>query len=97
MIFFSWLGLFWTGLVLAKRFPDRSTTAIKPPDALEIVANLPQRPGNLAVDPVTNRVFFTFHPMGLTPEMDICRVCELKDTEELESTSFEPFGDQSLL
>lgn len=70
-------------------FPDRSTKPLRTEDALEIVAELPARPGNVDVDPQTETVFFTFHPLG-NPNPP-CKVCRLEDT-----TNFKPFGDQSL-
>lgn len=47
-------------------FPDRSGLPSLGPDALELVANLPHPPGNIAVSP-SGRVFATFHPEGSPP------------------------------
>ena len=41
-------------------FPSLATSPVLPPDAVEIVAELPEPPGNLAVS-ATGRVFFTYH------------------------------------
>ena len=41
-------------------FPNLATTPVLPPEALEIVAELPEPPGNLAVS-AAGRVFFTYH------------------------------------
>lgn len=42
-------------------FPDRSSSPIWPESRLELVANLPTPPGNIAVSQ-TGRIFFTLHP-----------------------------------
>jgi sugar lactone lactonase YvrE len=42
-------------------FPDRTSSPRLGPDSLEVVAELPTPPGNIAVS-ATGRVFFTFHP-----------------------------------
>ena len=42
-------------------FPDRSGAAQLPDTELEVVANLPSPPGNIAVSP-TGRVFVSLHP-----------------------------------
>lgn len=42
-------------------FPDRGTEPAMPASALEVVADLPSPPGNIAVS-ADGRVFFTFHP-----------------------------------
>ena len=47
-------------------FPDRSSVALLPQSALEVVANLDYPPGNIAVSK-TGRIFFTFHPEGRPP------------------------------
>lgn len=44
-----------------ERFPDRTTLAQLPPEALELVAELTEPPGNIAVSS-TGRVFITVHP-----------------------------------
>ena len=44
-------------------FPDRSTPPLLPASAVEIVAELPEAPGNIAVS-AEGRVFFNFHPEG---------------------------------
>jgi sugar lactone lactonase YvrE len=45
----------------APDFPDRSSSPQLAGDSLEVVAELPSPPGNIAVS-ATGRVFFTFHP-----------------------------------
>ena len=47
-------------------FPDRSGVPTLGADALELVADLPHPPGNIAVS-ATGRVFATFHPEGSPP------------------------------
>lgn len=47
-------------------FPDRSTQPLLPATAVEVVAELPWPPGNLAVD-TPERIFFSFHPEGRPP------------------------------
>lgn len=49
-----------------RRLPDRTTAAVLPGSALEVVANLDYPPGNLAVSK-SGRVFFTLHPDGHPP------------------------------
>lgn len=44
-----------------ERFPDRTTLAQLAPDALEVVAELAEPPGNIAVSS-TGRIFITVHP-----------------------------------
>jgi sugar lactone lactonase YvrE len=48
------------------RFPDRTGDPELPASALEVVADLPWPPGNVAVAP-DGRVFFTYHPEGDPP------------------------------
>jgi sugar lactone lactonase YvrE len=55
-------------------FPDRSTPAVLPPSALEVVAELPTPPGNIAVA-ADGRVFISLHPEA-HPEV---KVAELVD------------------
>lgn len=54
-------------------FPDRSTEPMLPASALEIVANLDEAPGNIAVSK-SGRVFINFHPEG---RPDAVRVAEI--------------------
>lgn len=44
-------------------FPDRTTAPERPSSDLEVVADLPFPPGNIAVS-ADHRIFFTFHPDG---------------------------------
>jgi sugar lactone lactonase YvrE len=48
------------------RLDDRSGPPLLPASVLEVVADLPYPPGNVAVSP-TGRVFFTYHPDGGAP------------------------------
>ena len=50
-------GLFGGG----ERFPDRSSLAQLPPEKLEVVAELEEPPGNIAVS-AKGRIFITIHP-----------------------------------
>lgn len=47
-------------------FPDRTSAPLLPNEALEVVANLPYPPGNVAVSS-NNRLFFSYHPEGKPP------------------------------
>lgn len=53
-------------------FPDRTTAPSLEPDALELVADLPYPPGNIAVTP-QGRIFFTYHPEG-KPEYNVAEL-----------------------
>lgn len=60
------LGLLALGLKLrygggSTQFPDRNTAALLPDTALEVVADLPTPPGNIAVA-ANGRVFVSLHP-----------------------------------
>ena len=92
MIFWILYSSFVIALVLSKKFPDRSTKPLRDVDFLEVVAELPNRPGNIDVDSKSGRIFFTFHPMGRQPNSTLCNVCEWLP----ENSSFVPFGDQAL-
>jgi sugar lactone lactonase YvrE len=69
MLALSGLGLLGALAVLTRwrygaghaDFPDRASSPQLAAAALEVVADLPSPPGNLAVS-ATGRVFFTFHP-----------------------------------
>lgn len=56
-----WVWTTYGGKVVP--FPDRSTPPLLPASAVEVVAELPEAPGNIAVS-ADGRVFFTFHPEG---------------------------------
>ena len=51
---------------------DRTGPPVLPDSALEVVADLPLPPGNIAVSK-TGRVFFTFHPEG-NPEIHVAEL-----------------------
>jgi sugar lactone lactonase YvrE len=53
-------------------FPDRTSTPLLGNDRVEIVATLPEPPGNLAVAP-DGRVFFTYHPEA-RPELHVLQL-----------------------
>src|SRR5437868_7787540 len=58
-------ALRWT-LGGGQQLEDRTGEPKLPASALEVVADLPLPPGNIAVSK-TGRVFFTFHPEGSPP------------------------------
>ena len=78
----AWVVLLFAGALLAvrwglgggERLEDRTTEPTLGASALEVVADLPLPPGNIAVSK-TGRVFFTFHPEGDPP----IHVAELVD------------------
>ncbi len=53
-------------------FPDRTTTPLFEESILEIVASLPNVPGNVDVEVATGRIFFTFHPAAEPNEGKVC-------------------------
>jgi sugar lactone lactonase YvrE len=55
-----------------RRLEDRTADPVLPRSALELVADLPLPPGNLAVSK-TGRVFFTFHPEA-SPEVKVAEL-----------------------
>ncbi|HQR45998.1 MAG TPA: L-dopachrome tautomerase-related protein [Thermoanaerobaculia bacterium] len=59
--FLIWFKTTYGGAVVP--FPDRSTPPLLSASAVEIVAELPEAPGNVAVS-AEGRVFFNFHPEG---------------------------------
>lgn len=78
----KWSGLillFLTGLIIlvfyiryggtGKPFPSQATSPLLPADSLEIVAALPEPPGNLAVS-AEGRIFFTYHAES-NPEIKV--------------------------
>ncbi|KZZ14508.1 hypothetical protein A3750_01885 [Oleiphilus sp. HI0079] len=60
-------------------FPDRSSTPILDPSKLELVADLPYPPGNIAVSE-QGRIFFTYHPEG-RPEYNLAELVNGEPTE----------------
>ena len=54
-------------------FADRSTEPMLPSSALEVVATLPEAPGNIAVSK-TGRVFINFHPEGNPEGMKVAEL-----------------------
>lgn len=61
VLFLTWFYLSYGGR--GEAFADRSTTPLWPIDSLEIVATLPEAPGNLAVSR-DGRIFCTYHAEG---------------------------------
>ena len=59
--FLIWFKTTYGGAVAP--FPDRTTPPLLPASAVEVVAELPEAPGNVAVS-AEGRVFFSFHPEG---------------------------------
>jgi hypothetical protein len=57
-------------------FPDRTTEATLPEEALELVADLEFPPGNIAVSE-SGRIFFTFHPEG-RPDFNVAELVDGK-------------------
>lgn len=60
-------------------FPDRSSTPILDPSKLELVADIPYPPGNIAVSE-QGRIFFTYHPEG-RPEYNLAELVNGEPTE----------------
>jgi sugar lactone lactonase YvrE len=60
------VGGIWLRYGGGEPFPDRTGPPELPASALQVVADLPYPPGNVAVSP-DGRVFFTFHPEGSPP------------------------------
>jgi len=57
-------------------FPDKTSEPSLPSDALELVADLPYPPGNIAVSAKGN-IFFTYHPEG-RPEYNLAELVDGK-------------------
>ena len=57
-----------------RRLDDRTTAPLLPASALEVVADLPHPPGNIAVSDA-GRVFFTYHPDG-DPPVDVVELVD---------------------
>jgi sugar lactone lactonase YvrE len=68
------VGAIWLRHGGGERFEDRTTDPELPGSALEVVADLPLPPGNIAVA-ANGRIFFTFHPEARPP----VQVAELVD------------------
>jgi hypothetical protein len=61
-------------------YPDLSTAPLYGPQALEIAAELPYPPGNVAVSD-QGRIFFNYHYLGSTGDQEGSSVFELVDGE----------------
>lgn len=84
-VFLVWFKTTYGGSVTP--FPDRTTPPILPASAVEVVAELPEAPGNVAVS-AEGRVFFSFHPEG-RPAL---KVAELVDGKAVPfPPSFDPY------
>lgn len=57
-------------------FPDKTTTPSLPSEALELVADLPFPPGNIAVS-ARGEIFFTYHPEG-RPDYNLAELVDGK-------------------
>lgn len=71
------VGLLALGLRLrygGKRFPNRVGEPTMEADALELVAELPMPPGNIAVS-ADGRIFITFHP-DASPEVKVAEIVD---------------------
>ena len=67
-----------------KTLDDRTTPPTMPISALELVADLPLPPGNIAVSQ-SGRVFFTFHPEG-KPTIKVAELVDGKPVAFLDSS-----------
>lgn len=85
------LGLSCARVTSRSTFPDRSTpNVVKDANsAIELVAQLPDRPGPLEVDPASGRVFFAFHQDQEMSNQSAsgCKLCELNKGLE----GFQPY------
>jgi sugar lactone lactonase YvrE len=78
-----------------EEFPDRlDTKAIVGSDSLELVADLPYPPGNIAVSE-KGRMFFTFHPEG-NPEFNVAELV-FGEIQQLQFKSDHPVELESVL
>ena len=76
-------------------FPDRlDTKSVVASDRLELVADLPYPPGNIAVSE-KGRLFFTFHPEG-NPEFNVAEIV-FGEVQELKFKSDFPVELESVL
>jgi sugar lactone lactonase YvrE len=79
------------------RYPDVSTPPLYGADALEIVAELPLPPGNVAVS-AEGRIFFNYHYLGVDGDENGYSVFELVDGEPIPypGASFQPTYQSTL-
>lgn len=83
----------------ASYLPDRSTEAVFHADTVEVVAELPQPPGNIAVSK-DHRIFFSFHPEA-DPEIKVAeliggRAVAFPDSDFQNRQKDRPFFDSVL-
>lgn len=75
-------------------FPDRTTAPERPASDLEVVADLPFPPGNIAVSS-DHRIFFTFHPEG-RPDYNLAELVN-GQAQPLQFNSEQEINIQSVL
>ncbi|GAA3932968.1 L-dopachrome tautomerase-related protein [Litoribacillus peritrichatus] len=90
-IFVLFVVFIWWRYAETERFPDLTSSPLWTEDRLELVAELPMPPGNIAVAP-DGRIFITFHP-DAGPEFN---VVELVDGEvrPFPGRSWQPGGPE---
>ncbi len=84
------LGFFRLNYVETAAFPDRTTIPLYQDSSLEVVANLPSPPGNIAVAE-NGDVYFTFHPEA-KPEFNVAKLVNGKG-EAFPNMNWQPGGD----
>jgi len=72
-------------------FPDRSSMPLLASTEMEVVADLPLPPGNIAVA-ASGEVFFTFHPEA-SPEINVAKLVEGK-AQAFPSKEWQPGGSE---
>ena len=80
--------------VQSEAFPDRTDMPLMPSTELEVVADLPLPPGNIAVAD-TGEVFFTFHPEA-APDINVARLDENGQGVPFPSMEWQPGGSEPL-
>lgn len=79
--------------VTTQVFPDRTTMPLLPSTELELVAELPLPPGNIAVAD-SGEVFFTFHPEA-SPSINVAKLVD-GQVEAFPSVPWQPGGSEPL-
>jgi len=87
------LGLMRMSYVQSAAFPDRTTMPLLPSTEMEVVADLPLPPGNLAVSQ-QGEIFFTFHPEA-KPEINLARWVD-GEAQTFPSMEWQPGGSEPL-
>lgn len=88
------LGLVRMSYVQSDPFPDRTTLPAMPSTEMELVADLPLPPGNIAVSDA-GQVFFTFHPEA-RPDINLARLVD-GQAQAFPSMAWQPGGDEPLV